>query len=110
MQQLIISGATYPQFLDDVRAIVRHELAQREPQADSPQADAESSDDLLTVKEVAKLTKSCEQTVHYRATKGYFKRYKLGGRTVFKRSEVLAALQAPGRADGRRSKARRTKK
>ncbi len=50
--------------------------------------------DLMTRKEVAKLLKCDESTVHNWTVKKKLVKYCLGNRTFYKRSEVLAALVA----------------
>lgn len=50
----------------------------------------------LTVKEAANLLRVSQGTINNMVNAGAFKRYKLGGSTFFKRSELLAAI-TPGK-------------
>jgi len=91
MQAVIPVGIAYTQFLDDVRAVVRHELnnAPAAP-AGPPTAPA---DELLSIRETATLLGVTVQTVHEWKRRGLLKYHKLGSRSYLKRADVLAALQ-----------------
>jgi excisionase family DNA binding protein len=94
MQQLILSGVPYTQLLDDLRALIRSEVQQTPigvlPSATEP-------DQLLTVREAAQLLDVCPQTIHEWKRRGLLKFHKLSGRTYFKRTDVLTALQGQQR-------------
>ena len=100
--QVITSGVAYAQLLDDFRALIRHELTTHAPAAPAPERE-----ELLNVRETAREANVCVQTVHEWKRKGILPWHKLGGRTLFKRSEVLAALKQQTRPDGRRKNARK---
>ena len=92
MPTLIIAGIDYPQFCDDLRAVIRHELQQHASQVpadDNPT----SADELLTVREAAKLLDVTVQSIHEYKRRGLLKYKKLGSRTYFLRADLLAALQ-----------------
>ncbi len=95
MEPFVLSPVPYSQFLEDVRAIIRHETAQRPTAAVSPEA--EPSTDLLTVQEAAELLDVCPQTIHEWKRRGLLTYHKMGRRTYLKRAEVLAALQSEKR-------------
>lgn len=82
--------ADYAQLLEDVRAVVRHELhhAPAAP-AGSPTA---PTDELLSIREAAELLGVTVQTVHEHKRLGRLKYHKLGSRSYLKRAEVMAAL------------------
>lgn len=89
MQAVIPVGVDYAQLLEDVRAVVRHELNQHAPLAAPPTPQAE---ELLTVQEAARLLDVTMQTVHDWKRRGLLKYHKLGSRTYIKRADVVAAL------------------
>ena len=91
MQAVIPVGIAYTQFLDDVRAVVRHELANTPAApAGPPTAPA---DELLSIREAAALLGVTVQTVHEWKRRGLLKYHKLGSRSYLFRAHVLAALQ-----------------
>ncbi|GAB3231265.1 hypothetical protein GCM10027346_17570 [Hymenobacter seoulensis] len=90
MQAVIPVGVEYAQLLEDVRAVVRHELTQRTASSTTVAAPV---DELLTVREAATLLDVTQQTVHEWKRRGLLKYHKLGQRTYLKRADVLAALQ-----------------
>ena len=90
MQAVIPVGVDYTQFLEDVRAVVRHEISHQAP---APAAGPPPAEQLLTVREAATLLNVTVQTVHDWKKRGMLKYHKLGSRTYFKRADVLAALQ-----------------
>jgi excisionase family DNA binding protein len=67
-----------------------------------------AEDGLLTVKQAASTLVASRQTIHNWVRKGYLKAYKIGGRTYFKKEELLGALQQKTRPDGLRKNARRS--
>ncbi len=82
--------ADYAQLLEDVRAVVRHELhhAPAVP-GGLPTAPA---DELLSIREAAELLGVTVQTVHEFKRRGLLPYHKLGSRSYLKRADVLAAL------------------
>lgn len=94
MQTVITTGVPYTQLLDDLRAIIRHEVATNTP-TPSPVEDA--GPELLTVRDAAALLDVCPQTVHDLCRRGLLCKHRLGGRVYLKRSEVLASLQSQQR-------------
>ncbi|MFD2786262.1 helix-turn-helix domain-containing protein [Hymenobacter rubripertinctus] len=90
MQAVIPVGVEYAQLLEDVRAVVRHELTNR---ATATATEATPVDELLTVREAAALLDVTQQTVHEWKRRGLLKYHKLGQRTYLKRADVLSALQ-----------------
>ena len=88
MAIIITQGVEYQQLLDDLRALIRHEMqSQPTPAAVQQQA----GDELLTIKEAATLLDVCVATVHEYKRRGILVYQKLGGRAYIKRSDVLAA-------------------
>lgn len=87
MQTIITQGVAYQQLLDDLRALMRHELAQAPPAA--PQAGP--ADELLTVQQAATLLAVSVSTIHEWKRRGLLPYTKLGGRAYLKNSDVLAA-------------------
>lgn len=103
MQTIITQGIEYQQLLDDLRALIRHEMqAASATVAVQPPA----GDDLLTIKQAAELLDVSVATVHEHKRIGRFPYTKLGGRAYIKRSDVLAAgiqhqrTTKPARAKG----------
>ena len=97
MQALIPVGVAYTQFLDDVRALIRHELTHAPaPPASSPTA--APADELLSIREAAALLGVSVQTVHEHKRTGKLVYHKLGSRSYLKRSEILASLEQQHRA------------
>ena len=90
MQAVILVGEARAQLLEDVRAIVRHELQQAIP---APVGTAAPADELLSIRKAATLLGVTVQTVHEWKRRGLLKYHKLGSRSYLKRADVLAALQ-----------------
>ena len=91
MQAITSFGVAYAQLLEDVRAVVRHELHHQVPTA--PKAsNAAPKDDLLSVRDAANLLGVTVQTVHEWKRRGLLKYNKLGGRSYLKHADVLSAL------------------
>lgn len=67
-----------------------------------------AEDTILTVEQAASTLAASRQTIHNWVRKGYLKAYKLGGRTYFKKDELLGALRQKTRPDGLRKNARRS--
>jgi excisionase family DNA binding protein len=95
MPTLITSGIDYPQFFDDLRAVIRHELLAHNP--NTPVSPTAPADELLSIREAAELLGVTVQTVHEWKRRGLLKYHKLGSRSYLKRAEVLAALQGQQR-------------
>jgi excisionase family DNA binding protein len=88
MQTIITQGVAYQQLLDDLRALIRHEIAYA-PVADTdPQP---PKDELLTVQQAAEILDVCVATVHEWKRRGVLAYRKIGGRTYLNRADVLAA-------------------
>ncbi|MDF7810929.1 helix-turn-helix domain-containing protein [Hymenobacter sp. YC55] len=102
MQTVITSGVAYAQLLEDLRALIRHELnlTQATGTAAAPASEAE---ELLTIRQAATLLDVCPQTVHEWKRRGLLPYHKMGGRTYLKKTDVLAALTGAQRTHkGRR--------
>lgn len=105
MQTIITQGVAYQQLLDDLRAVIRHEMAQAQPNAVTTQQAA--ADELLTVQQAAELLDVSVATIHEHKRTGKLPYQKLGGRTYLKRSDLLNAgtheqrSTKTGRAKGR---------
>jgi excisionase family DNA binding protein len=96
MQAVILTGDTYAQLIEDVRAVVRHELhhhARATPAGASPSP----ADELLSIREAATMLGVTVQTIHEWKRRGLLKYHKLGSRSYLKRTDVLAALQGQQR-------------
>jgi hypothetical protein len=88
MAIIITQGVEYQQLLDDLRALIRHEMSLAKPApTDGQQA---AGDELLTIKQAAELLDVCVATVHEYKRRGILIYQKLGGRAYIKRSDVLA--------------------
>lgn len=87
MAVIITQGVEYQQLLDDVRALIRHEMSQVSPSA----ATAPVADELLTVQQAAALLDVCVATVHEWKRRGLLAYSKIGGRAYLKRVDVLNA-------------------
>ena len=91
MQAVILTGDTYAQLIEDVRAVVRHELHHHAPAA--PVGNTAPADELLSIREAATLLGVTVQTVHSWKQKGMLRYHKLGSRSYIKLADVQAALQ-----------------
>jgi excisionase family DNA binding protein len=91
MEAIIPVGVAYSQLLEDMRALVRHEIQHTQPAGGVPSA-APAADELLSIREAAELLGVTVQTVHEWKRLGRLKYHKLGSRSYLKRAEVLAAL------------------
>lgn len=98
MQAVIPVGVEYAQLLEDVRAVVRHELNSHTPTAASAAAGPTLGEELLTVREAAQVLDVTVQTVHDWKRRGMLKYHKLGSRTYIKKADVLAALNGHQRS------------
>ncbi|WP_375438184.1 helix-turn-helix domain-containing protein [uncultured Hymenobacter sp.] len=83
-------GVAYAQLLEDVRAVIRHELNQ----ISTTHAGPPPADELLSIREAAELLGVTVQTIHSWKQKGLLKYHKLGSRSYLKRANVSAALQS----------------
>jgi excisionase family DNA binding protein len=96
MQTIISVGVAYDQLIEDLRAVVRHELQHHAPAA--PAGGIPSpADELLSIREAATMLGVTVQTVHEWKRRGLLKYHKLGSRSYLKRADVLAALQGQQR-------------
>ena len=91
MQAVIPVGVAYTQLIEDVRAVIRHELQHHAPAG--AVGNAATADELLSIREAAALLGVTVQTVHEWKRRGLLKYHKLGSRSYLKRADVLAALQ-----------------
>lgn len=89
MAIIITQGVEYQQLLDDLRALIRHEMSLAKPSVLNDQQPA--GDELLTIKQAAELLDVCVATVHEHKRRGLLVYQKFGGRAYIKRSDVLAA-------------------
>jgi excisionase family DNA binding protein len=89
MQTIITQGIAYQQLLDDLRALIRHEMDQAQPTANTAQQPA--ADELLTVQQAAELLDVCVATVHEWKRRGVLAFRKIGGRVYLHRADVLNA-------------------
>lgn len=95
MQTILTTGVSYSQLLEDLRAIIRHEVTTHGPApADTSEAPVP---ELLTVREAAALLDICPQSIHEYARRGLVIKHRLGGRVYLKRSELLDSLQSQSR-------------
>lgn len=85
---IITQGVGYPQLLDDLRAIIRHEVGQAQAAA-LPALAAE--EELLTVRQAATLLDVCVATIHEWKRRGLLAYTRLGGRVYLKKAQVLSA-------------------
>ena len=112
-KQIITVGVGYETLLADFRAEMLSVLKAHAPAgAAPPTGSGAEPEQLLDVRQAAELLGVTWQTVHEWKRRGLLPFNKLGGRTYFKRSEVLAALKTPtataptgGRTTPRRGKA-----
>jgi excisionase family DNA binding protein len=95
MQAVILTGDAYAQLIEDVRAVVRHEL--HHAPAALAGASPNPTDELLSIREAAMMLGVTVQTVHEWKRRGLLKYHKLGSRSYLKRADVLAALQGQQR-------------
>ena len=97
MQAIILTGDTYAQLIEDVRAVVRHELHHHAPTA--PVGNTPPADELLSIREAATLLGVTVQTVHEHKRMGRLPYHKLGSRSYIKRGDIMAALQGHQRSE-----------
>ena len=91
MPTLITAGIDYPQFFDDLRAVIRHELQALTPAA--PVGNTPPTDELLSIREAATLLGVTVQSIHEWKRRGLLPYHKLGSRSYIKRADVVGALQ-----------------
>ena len=91
MQTVITAGITPAELVELFRPMLRFELNQLLAESTAPAPEAE---ELLTVREAAKLLDVCQQTVHDWKRRGVLPYHKMGGRTYLKRADLLNALQS----------------
>lgn len=92
MPTLITAGIDYPQFFDDLRAVIRHELQAHATAA--PVGNTAPADELLSIREAAELLGVTVQTIHEHKRLGRLKFHKLGSRSYIMRGDIMSALQA----------------
>ena len=93
MQEAVIPiGIAYAQVLEDLRAVIRHELQNHAPAA--PVGTAAPADELLSIREAATLLGVTVQTIHEHKRLGRLKFHKLGSRSYIMRGDIMSALQA----------------
>ena len=97
MQSIITVGIAYPQWLEDIRAVVRHELQNTAPAVLA--TGTLPADELLSIREAAEMLGVTVQTVHEWKRRGLLKYHKLGSRSYLKRADVLTALQGHQRSE-----------
>ena len=90
MQAVISVGFTRDQMMEDIRAIVRHELTNSPTTA---AAHPSIADELLSIREAATLLGVTVQTIHEWKRRGLLAYHKLGSRSYIKRANVVSALQ-----------------
>ena len=97
MQAFILTGDTYAQLIEDVRAVVRHEL---QTHALTPTATPnETGKEPKTARQIATLFGVCVATIWEWTRAGKFSSHKIGGRTYFFEQEVVAALHQQQRTE-----------
>lgn len=91
MDTFFLAGIPYSQLLDDLRALVRYEIAHppTAPAATAPPQPAA----LLTIAQAAARLDVCPQTIHEWKRTGKLSYHKLGNRTYIKEPDLMAALQ-----------------
>ena len=89
MATIITQGVEYQQLLDDLKALIRHEMSLVKPSV--PSGQQLSGDELLTIRQAADLLDLSVATIHEHKRTGRLPYTKLGGRAYIKRSDVLAA-------------------
>ena len=97
MDKLLIPiGIAYAQVLEDLRAVMRHELNNL-PAAPTG-ATTLPVDELLSIREAAKMLDVTVQTVHDWKRRGLLRYHKLGSRSYIKKADVLSALSGHQRS------------
>ena len=107
-KQIIAVGVGYETLLADFRAEMLSVLKAHTPAGAAATSIAEP-EQLLDVRQAAELLGVTWQTVHEWKRRELLPFCKMGGRTYFKRSEVLAALHSPTASKGGRATPRRGK-
>ena len=97
MQSIIPVGVAYPQWLEDLRAVIRHELHNVAPAA--PATGTPPADKLLSIREAAEMLGVTVQTIHEHKRLGRLAYHKLGSRSYIKRSDIISALQGYQRSE-----------
>jgi excisionase family DNA binding protein len=103
MQTIITQGFTLEQLLEAMRPVIRHEVNQVKSTASLAPA---TEEELLTVRQAATLLDVCVATIHEWKRRGLLAYQKVGGRTYFRRSDILAVgtqhrrATKPARAKG----------
>ena len=89
---LFLAGVPYPDFLADLRALLRHEITLLFTATAAPSTSAAADDELLTIDQAAQLLDVCRQTIHEWKRRGLLPYHKMGKRTYFKKSDLLGSL------------------
>jgi excisionase family DNA binding protein len=92
------------------RRAAREEYAKLLAETEAATAEARRNEEPLTVKQVAELLNVTPQTAWEWYKRDLLNGSKIGGRLLFRRGDVLAALQAQTQPDGRRKYARKSTK
>jgi excisionase family DNA binding protein len=108
-KQIITVGVGYDALLADIRAEMLSVLKAHVPTAATAAGSGAEPEQLLDVRQAAELLGVTWQTVHEWKRRELLPYCKMGGRTYFKRSEVLAALHSPTASTGGRATPRRGK-
>lgn len=98
MPAIIPVGVDYTQLIEDVRAVIRHELNHHTPPVSPTGSITALGDELLTLREAAQMLDVTVQTVHDWKRRGLLKYHKLGSRSYIKKADVLAALSGHQRS------------
>jgi excisionase family DNA binding protein len=96
MATLITSGIDYARFFDDLRVVVRQEVAQ----AISSSAKTAPEDENGNIELAAKVLDLAKPTIYALVSKGQLPHSKRGNRLYFNRTELLAWI-----AEGKRNTA-----
>lgn len=83
MANLILSGIGIPELYEDVRKIIRDEIAN--VKKDSPP----ELEELIDINEATKVIHKAKQTIYQYCSKKHIPHIKSGGKIYFKRSELL---------------------
>lgn len=87
MANQIIISVDYEQLLKDVKLIVINALP-----TSVEQTNISTENDLISREETAKLLGVCLGSIHNYTKKGPLKKYNICGKVLYKKSEVLKAL------------------
>lgn len=88
VSQILLNGVSLDGLLERIGQLIDAKISHL-PQTTTTQKQS----DYITRKEVAALLKVSLQTLHDYSKLGYVKSYKIGSRVLYKKAEVLAALE-----------------